>query len=275
MLLRALLSAAVYSGMLMTLSQACGSCEHYKTLGLEKTASVKEIKRAFRKMALELHPDKNQDDPEAEEKFIKISQAYEVLSNKDKKQQYDQFGSSEGGGGGGHHTHHDFNDFFKGFDEAFAGFRQNGPGSRHNHHHAHHHGKHRFGSIFDDMFDDDEDHLNQDFGSFDTFFGRPEFGGGHHGHHGHGRQKMRARGGGGFGDMDMGFGDNMGFGDMFADMEKQFGGGDFQFSSESSSSHNGGKHTQQFSAHSTGSGQRCRTVTKRTGNSISTSTICD
>jgi len=67
--------------------------DYYKLLGVEKTASQEEIKKAYRKLALKYHPDKNRDNKEAEEKFKKISEAYAVLSDKEKRQQYDTFGS--------------------------------------------------------------------------------------------------------------------------------------------------------------------------------------
>jgi len=68
--------------------------DYYKLLGVEKTASPEEIKKAYRKLAIKYHPDKNKGDKEAEEKFKKISEAYAVLSDKEKRQQYDTFGST-------------------------------------------------------------------------------------------------------------------------------------------------------------------------------------
>jgi curved DNA-binding protein len=67
--------------------------DYYKVLGLEKGASVDEIKKAYRKLALKYHPDRNADNPEAEAKFKKLSEAYAVLGDAEKKAQYDQFGS--------------------------------------------------------------------------------------------------------------------------------------------------------------------------------------
>jgi DnaJ-class molecular chaperone len=72
--------------------------------GVSKDASAAEIKRAYRHLALQYHPDKNKDDPEAEKKFIEISNAYEILSDEEKRRTYDQFGESafqQGGPGGG------------------------------------------------------------------------------------------------------------------------------------------------------------------------------
>lgn len=83
--------------------------DYYEVLGVEKTASTDEIKKAYRKLAKEFHPDKNAGDKEAEEKFKEISEAYEHLSDPQKKEKYDQFGHSNG---------NLFNDF-----ADFAGFR--------------------------------------------------------------------------------------------------------------------------------------------------------
>ncbi len=66
--------------------------DYYEVLGINKGASASEIKKAYRKKAIEFHPDKNPDDKDAEEKFKEAAEAYEVLSNADKKARYDQFG---------------------------------------------------------------------------------------------------------------------------------------------------------------------------------------
>ena len=77
--------------------------DYYKELGLEKGASEDEIKKAFRSLARKYHPDANPDDPEAEAKFKKISEAYEVLGDPQKRAKYDQIGSQfrsyQNGGG--------------------------------------------------------------------------------------------------------------------------------------------------------------------------------
>ena len=85
--------------------------DYYEVLGLSKSASEAEIKKAYRKLALQFHPDKNPDDKGAESKFKEAAEAYEILSNADKKAKYDRFGHqgvSGGFGGGGM----DMNDIF-------------------------------------------------------------------------------------------------------------------------------------------------------------------
>jgi DnaJ-class molecular chaperone len=74
--------------------------DYYEILGVGKTASDDEIKKAFRKLAVKYHPDKNPGDKEAEEKFKEASEAHEVLSDKQKRQRYDQFGHAGVGGAG-------------------------------------------------------------------------------------------------------------------------------------------------------------------------------
>ena len=84
--------------------------DYYKTLGVEKNASEKDIKKAYRKLALKFHPDRNKGDKEAEEKFKKISEAYAVLSDKEKRKQYDTFGDA------GFQQRYTQEDIFRGFD---------------------------------------------------------------------------------------------------------------------------------------------------------------
>ncbi|WP_405569380.1 molecular chaperone DnaJ [Winogradskyella sp. Asnod2-B02-A] len=99
--------------------------DYYDILGISKGASEAEIKKAYRKMALKYHPDKNPDDSSAEDKFKKAAEAYEVLSNADKKARYDQFGHQafNGGGGGGGFGGGGMNmdDIFSQFGDIFGG----------------------------------------------------------------------------------------------------------------------------------------------------------
>ena len=115
--------------------------DYYEVLGVEKSASADEIKKAYRKMAIKYHPDKNPGDKEAEEKFKEAAEAYDVLSNPEKKQRYDQFGhagmggAASGGFGGGGFSMEDifsqFGDIFGGhFGGGFGGFGGFGGGSR-------------------------------------------------------------------------------------------------------------------------------------------------
>lgn len=94
--------------------------DYYEVLGVEKTATADEIKKAYRKKAMQFHPDRNPGDKEAEAKFKEVGEAYEVLSDDDKRSRYDQYGfagvdpnyNPAGGFGGG----------FGGFGDAFSGF---------------------------------------------------------------------------------------------------------------------------------------------------------
>ncbi|MEZ4816919.1 MAG: molecular chaperone DnaJ [Flavobacteriaceae bacterium] len=112
--------------------------DYYDILGISKGASAAEIKKAYRKKAIEYHPDKNPGDPKAEEMFKKAAEAYEVLSDPDKKARYDQYGHQafEGGGfGGGGMNMEDifsqFGDIFGGaFGGSFGGFGGFGGGQR-------------------------------------------------------------------------------------------------------------------------------------------------
>jgi len=100
--------------------------DYYEVLGVSRDASEKDIKKAYRRLAMKYHPDRNPDDADAEEKFKEASEAAEVLTDAEKRATYDQFGHAafEGGGGPG----------------GFGGFGGAGGGS--------------FSSIFEDVFGD-------------------------------------------------------------------------------------------------------------------------
>lgn len=118
--------------------------DYYELLEVSKSATADELKKAYRKLAIKYHPDKNPGNKEAEEKFKEISQAYEILSDPDKRAKYDQFGEAAftNGGGGGSYSGGDpfdiFNQFFGGgggggssiFEDLFGGGGGRGNGNR-------------------------------------------------------------------------------------------------------------------------------------------------
>lgn len=101
--------------------------DYYDVLGVSKDASEDEIKKAYRKRAMKFHPDRNSDDPKAEEKFKEASEAYEVLSDSQKRQRYDQYGHQGmngggfGGRGGAGFEDMGFEDIFSRFSDIFGG----------------------------------------------------------------------------------------------------------------------------------------------------------
>ena len=114
--------------------------DYYQVLGVERTANAEEIKKAYRKLAVKFHPDKNPGDKGAEDKFKELGEAYEIISNPDKRAAYDRFGHQAfaqggGGGGAGYGTH----DPFEVFREVFGGGRGGGGGG---------------GGIFESIFGD-------------------------------------------------------------------------------------------------------------------------
>ncbi len=124
--------------------------DYYEVLGVKRTATSDELKKAYRKLAVQFHPDKNQGDKKSEERFKEASEAYEVLSDAQKRQQYDQFGhgfaafagAGAGAGAGGFRGGGPFGGAgYGGFeDQTFSGFGSTGPES--------------FQDIFGDIFGD-------------------------------------------------------------------------------------------------------------------------
>ncbi|MBQ9941577.1 MAG: molecular chaperone DnaJ [Christensenellaceae bacterium] len=112
--------------------------DYYQTLGVEKSASQDEIKKAYRQMAKKYHPDMNKDDESAAQKFKEVNEAYQILSDEEKRAKYDQFGSAAFDGSAGAGYGGGYGDFggFGGFGDIFESFfggggrsarRQNGP----------------------------------------------------------------------------------------------------------------------------------------------------
>lgn len=113
--------------------------DYYKTLGISKGASDAEIKKAYRKLAMKYHPDKNQGDKSAEDKFKTVNEAYEILSDKSKRQAYDMHGHAgvdpSAAAGARRHASQNFNDIFgdifggSGFEDIFGGGSSRGRGA--------------------------------------------------------------------------------------------------------------------------------------------------
>ena len=96
--------------------------DFYEILGVSKSATPEEIKKAYRKTAIQFHPDKNPGNKEAEEKFKEAAEAYEVLSDTEKRAQYDRFGHAKQGGGGGFRGQDmNMDDIFSQFGDIFGG----------------------------------------------------------------------------------------------------------------------------------------------------------
>src|SRR5699024_2217364 len=98
--------------------------DFYDILEVPKSASADEIKKAYRKKAIQYHPDKNKGDKESEEKFKEAAEAYEVLSDENKRARYDQFGHAGLGGaagGGGYGGGMSMDDIFSQFGDIFGG----------------------------------------------------------------------------------------------------------------------------------------------------------
>src|ERR1035437_6907974 len=109
-----------------------GKRDYYEVLGVSREATKEEIKKAYRKQAIKFHPDKNPGDKKSEENFKEAAEAYEVLSNAEKKARYDRYGHAGMGGAssdfGGHGMTMD--DIFSSFGDIFGGFGAFGGSSR-------------------------------------------------------------------------------------------------------------------------------------------------
>jgi molecular chaperone DnaJ len=111
--------------------------DYYEVLGVSKTAPADELKKAYRKLAMQYHPDRNPDDKEAELKFKEAAEAYEVLNDTEKRSKYDRFGHQGMRGGQDFHGFSNANDIFSHFSDIFGGGGFSSGGG---------------GSIFDDIF---------------------------------------------------------------------------------------------------------------------------
>ena len=109
--------------LLILANDVLGGRDFYKILGVSKRADTNQIKKAYRKVAIKYHPDKNPDNKPAEEKFKEAAEAYEVLSNPEKKQKYDRFGHDglRGGPGGFSGGGMNVEDIFEQFGDVFGG----------------------------------------------------------------------------------------------------------------------------------------------------------
>lgn len=219
--------------------------DFYEILGIKRNANDREIKKAFRRLAIQYHPDKNKEEG-AEEKFREIAEAYEVLSDEEKRKEYDMIGHAgytqkqKGGSGGGGQGHHYNQAFHFNFDDLFADFDGFGGGFTGG-----------FSSDFDDDFLNMEDFFGHsfrgrdNFGSHNTFFGP----GGHFRQEDHMRRHRAAH--------------NTAHQHSFHQQQRFHGGDHFH-------------HQQQEQAQFTGGsgGRTCRTVTQRVGNMVTTYTTC-
>jgi len=95
--------------------------DYYEILGVSKSSADAEIKTSYRKLAMKYHPDRNPGDKEAEDKFKEAAEAYEVLSNPEKRSRYDQFGHQGMRGGSDYHGYSNINDIFSQFSDIFGG----------------------------------------------------------------------------------------------------------------------------------------------------------
>ncbi|MFP6892037.1 MAG: DnaJ domain-containing protein, partial [Nitrospinota bacterium] len=98
-----------------------GMRDYYEILGVARDSGESDIKKAYRHLAMKYHPDRNPDDPKAEEAFKEASEAYQVLSDSEKRARYDQFGH-DGLSGMGNQGFSNFDDIFSSFGDIFSDF---------------------------------------------------------------------------------------------------------------------------------------------------------
>src|SRR6476620_2962620 len=94
--------------------------DYYEILGVTKTAKAEEIKKAYRKVAMQFHPDRNPGDKSAEDKFKEAAEAYEVLSDEERRRRYDQYGHAGSGSNGGFGGGMRMEDIFSNFGDIFS-----------------------------------------------------------------------------------------------------------------------------------------------------------
>ena len=104
--------------------------DYYEVLGVPRNADPSDLKRAYRRLAMELHPDRNPNNPEAEGRFKEASEAYQVLSDPERRASYDRFGHAGPGGGFGGAGFSDIGDIFSAFSDIFGDVFRGGGGPR-------------------------------------------------------------------------------------------------------------------------------------------------
>ena len=139
--------------------------DYYDVLGVSRSASASEIKKAYRKLAKKYHPDTNAGNKEAEQKFKEVTEAYNVLSDEEKKKMYDQFGHAEFDGSAPNGAYQgNAGNYGSGFGGSYSGAYQDANGA----YHEYHFNSSDMGDIFDDMFGNifHGDESGKGFGSF-------------------------------------------------------------------------------------------------------------
>uniref|UniRef100_A0A1B6EBZ6 DnaJ homolog subfamily B member 9 n=1 Tax=Clastoptera arizonana TaxID=38151 RepID=A0A1B6EBZ6_9HEMI len=230
--------------------------DYYSVLGVSRDASTKDIKRAFRKLAIKYHPDKNKE-KEAEEKFKQINEAHEILSDPDRRKQYDLFGKSSDRQQNNQEHHFNFDSMFQGFSDNMFHFTDGSDSHRQKYHYSHPGESHqRFFNMKNNLFEDFDPIFGEDifesmrdphqFGSGSSFFGS------------HYRQHSHNRAGHAHANAYSGHGGHFG---GFHNFEN-FANAHY---------HNDGHHQSWRQSRQQGS---CRTVTETFGNTITTHIIC-